>query len=225
MLLLTTRVPHETPSDHVTKQHNNSQCLNDETPSTSSSCQNTHSKDMCASIISKLLGSDVPNTVVLSTSENLEEFVGDLIFRTNKTGTYEQVPINDKFIYIPILKTLQFIFKNEHICKMMQTCTQCDKYEDFCDGSYFKSHPLFSNAKKYGTDEILQPLVKDLKILETTGVAVPFAEVSVRGTLAQITGDNLDIQSILGFLESFSANNIFAQFINLQLSQFSQKMI
>lgn len=62
------------------------------------------------------------------------------------------------------------------------------------------------DAKKYGIDEILKPLVKDLKILETTGVAVPFAEVSVRGTLAQITGDNLGMHSILGFLESFSAN-------------------
>ena len=30
---------------------------------------------------------------------------------------------------------------------MMQTCPQCDKYEDFCDGSYFKSHPLFSSNK------------------------------------------------------------------------------
>ena len=160
----------------------------------------------------KLLGSGVPNTVVLSTIENLEEFVGDLqsniqdqvlnllpddnpsrsaveeLFksmdnpfsqlnsasklnkyfsekldivqpvelrvgvrydsrRNSKTGNYEQVPIIDKFIYIPILKTLQFIFKNETICEMMQTCAQSDKYEDFCDGSYFKSHPLFSSNK------------------------------------------------------------------------------
>lgn len=120
---------------------------------------------------------------------------------------------------------------------MTQICTQSDKYEDFCDGSYFKTHPLFSgsrfalqiqldydefesanplgkkkkrrtylswqlllhssksstqcefcfnehslfhcitcmfyaqDAKKYGVDEILKPLVKDLKMLETTGAA------------------------------------------------------
>lgn len=91
-----TCVPHVAPSDHDPQQHNNSQCLNDETPSTSSQCQNieagpsvsTHSKDMCASIIAKLLGSGVPNTIVLSTIENLEEFVG-LIFRT-KYGTFSQ---------------------------------------------------------------------------------------------------------------------------------------
>ena len=42
-----------------------------------------------------------------------------------------------------------------------------------------------------------KPLVKDLKILVATGIAVPFAEVSVRGTLAQMTGDNLAMHSIL----------------------------
>jgi len=188
-------VPYETPSTYENEK-DNSHSLNDEIPSTSSQCQNvesgpsvsTHKKDMCASIIAKLLGSGVPNTVVLSTIENLEEFVEDLqsnikdhvlnlvtdnnpsrpaieeLFkrlenpfsqlntdtkwkkyfrdkwgvvepvelrfgvryetkRNNKTGTYEQVPVNDKFIYIPILKTLQFIFRNENICEMMQTCT------------------------------------------------------------------------------------------------------
>jgi len=188
-------VPYETPSTYENEK-DNSHSLNDEIPSTSSQCQNvesgpsvsTHKKDMCASIIAKLLGSGVPNTVVLSTIENLEEFVEDLqsnikdhvlnlvtdnnpsrpaieeLFkrlenpfsqlntdtkwkkyfrdkwgvvepvelrfgvryetrRNNKTGTYEQVPVNDKFIYIPVLKTLQFIFRNENICEMMQTCT------------------------------------------------------------------------------------------------------
>ena len=46
------------------------------------------------------------------------------------------------------------------------------------------------DSKRYGIDEILQPLLKYLKILETTGIAVLFAEVSVCDTLAQITGDN-----------------------------------
>lgn len=43
------------------------------------------------------------------------------------------------------------------------------------------------DARKYGIDEILKPW----KILETTGFPAPFAVVSVHGTLAQITGDNL----------------------------------
>lgn len=62
------------------------------------------------------------------------------------------------------------------------------------------------DAKKYGIDSILKPFVDDMKVLETEGIKVPFCEMPVRGTLAQITGDNLSIHSILGFMESFSAN-------------------
>lgn len=62
------------------------------------------------------------------------------------------------------------------------------------------------DAEKYGIDSILKPFVDDMKVLETEGIKVPFCEMPVRGTLAQITGDNLGIHSILGFMESFSAN-------------------
>lgn len=170
------------------------------------------SLDMCASIISKLIASNVPNTVVSSTIESLEDFIDDLkcnlkekvlnivpqnnpsreslenVFesfdnpfsalntdnklkryfyrkwgivqpvevplgirydtkRNRQTGAYEQLPVNDKFIYIPILKTLEFIFKNSDVCDFMQDCTQSDIFEDFCDGTYFKNHPLFSSHR------------------------------------------------------------------------------
>ena len=36
--------------------------------------------------------------------------------RNKISGAYEQVPVNDTFMYIPLLKTLEFIFKNEEIC-------------------------------------------------------------------------------------------------------------
>lgn len=79
------RVPHETFSNYDTEECNNSQSIN-ELPSTSSQRQNaltvapmsSHKKDMCASVVAKLLGSGVPNTVVLSTIENLQDFVEDL---------------------------------------------------------------------------------------------------------------------------------------------------
>lgn len=201
--------------------------------------------------------------------------------RNNTTGTYEQIPVNSKFISVPIPKTFQFILRNEKICEMMQTFTQSDVYEDFCDGSYFKSHPLFSvlryalqiqlyydefecgskkgrhkvgclyfilrnlppelnsallnihlvslfhaqDAKRYGIDEILKPLIRDLKILEADGIPVPFAVQPIYGMLAQITGDNLGMHTIFGFLESFSAK-YFCRFclIDVQHSQFSQRM-
>lgn len=79
------QVPHETLSNCDSDECNNSQSTN-ELPSTSSQCQNavtvtpmsSDMKDMCASIVAKLLGSGVPNTVVLSTIENLQEFAEDL---------------------------------------------------------------------------------------------------------------------------------------------------
>lgn len=62
------------------------------------------------------------------------------------------------------------------------------------------------DLKKYGFDPILKPLVDDLKILETEGMQVPFSATPVRGSLFQITGDNLALHSIFGFVESHSAN-------------------
>lgn len=71
------------PFNHETPEHDDSQCLRDETPCSSSQqnkiemdpSMSSSSKDMCASLIAKLLGSGVPSTVVLSTIENLEELV------------------------------------------------------------------------------------------------------------------------------------------------------
>ncbi len=64
------------------------------------------------------------------------------------TRTYDQVPVTDTFIHIPLLDTLQFIFRNTDIYKQMSkpsgSTTVCN---DFCDGSYFKNHPLFSKQQ------------------------------------------------------------------------------
>ncbi|XP_048042264.1 uncharacterized protein LOC125265811 isoform X1 [Megalobrama amblycephala] len=139
-------------------------------------------------------------------------------------------------------------------------------YNDFCDGSYYKNHPLFSkqpnalqiqlyyddfesanplgskqgihkigaiyfilrnfppkmnsnlmnihllslfhaqDVKKYGFDAILRPLVEDLKVLESSGIHVPFSKEPLFGTIALVTGDNLGMHTLLGFMESFSAH-------------------
>ncbi|KAF1376098.1 hypothetical protein PFLUV_G00227100 [Perca fluviatilis] len=63
-----------------------------------------------------------------------------------------------------------------------------------------------ADVKKYGFNTILEPLVHDLKVLECTGVEVPFADEPVCGTIAQVTGDNLGLHRLLGYVESFNAN-------------------
>lgn len=59
------------------------------------------------------------------------------------SGIYEQVPVNDTFIYVPLFKTLDFIFKV--ICSHIQSDKFSDLYSDFCDGTYFKTNHLFSS--------------------------------------------------------------------------------
>ena len=66
--------------------------------------------------------------------------------RNGTTGMYSQVPVNDTFMYVPILETLKCIFRNPEICEMIKayTSTSDDICRDFNDGAYFKMHPLFS---------------------------------------------------------------------------------
>lgn len=186
--------------------------------------------------------------------------------RNRSFGTYDQVPVTDKFVYVPILQTLKFIFSNKDICRhFVQPADSSGVYRDFCDGSYFKNHPLFSknknalqiqlffdefetanplgskhgihkvgsiyfilrnftpkinsallnihlvalfhsqDIKNYGINAILEPIVHDLKVLESTGISLPFCDQQICGTVAQVTGDNLGLHTVLGFVESFSA--------------------
>ncbi len=61
------------------------------------------------------------------------------------TGLYSQVPVNDKFIYVPILGTLESMFTNSELCHFFQQVKshQDGIYKDINDGSYFKKHMLF----------------------------------------------------------------------------------
>ena len=186
--------------------------------------------------------------------------------RNRNTGTYDQAVVTDRFVYIPILKTLDFIYKHPNITEMMQSDSSSrEGLNDLCDGDLFKSHPLFSkqkhaiqlqlffdefesanplgskkgihklgaiyftlrnlspkhnsvlsnihlvalfhaqDIKTYGFSKILDPVVQDIKELETKGIQVPFYDQNVYGTIVQVTGDNLGIHSLFGFVESFSA--------------------
>ncbi len=66
-----------------------------------------------------------------------------------KSGTYDQVPVNDTFIYVPNLETLKFMCRNPDICYLLRKdCrSEPDTCTDFSDGSYFKSHPLFTTKR------------------------------------------------------------------------------
>ncbi|PIK45680.1 hypothetical protein BSL78_17458 [Apostichopus japonicus] len=65
------------------------------------------------------------------------------------------------------------------------------------------------HIKQYGYNVVLEPLINDLKDLATNGIYI--SSVSFDGNvnvgIAQITGDNLGMNSLLGFVESFTANH------------------
>lgn len=52
--------------------------------------------------------------------------------RNRTTGTYDQVPVTDKFVHIPLLKSLKFIFTNQEICDhIVQPCEETGVFKDF----------------------------------------------------------------------------------------------
>ena len=65
------------------------------------------------------------------------------------------------------------------------------------------------DLKKYGFNPILEPLINDIKTLESCGLDLPFSAEKVHGTICQITGDNLGMHAILGFTESFSGRYFY----------------
>lgn len=169
-------------------------------------------------------------------------------------------------MYVPILATLESIFKSKHMAEMLKNSGPSDsRLRDISDGSFLKTHPLFSterhtvqiqmfyddfevanplgskrgihklgaiyftlrnlspkgnsflanihlcalfhaqDLKRYGFSEILAPIVRDIKVLESDGIDIPLYGGRVRGSVVQVTGDNLGLHSLFGLVESFSA--------------------
>lgn len=61
-----------------------------------------------------------------------------------------------------------------------------------------------SDVKLFGYERILEPLVKDIELLENQGVYVQRLGASVTGTIQYVSSDNLGAHSIAGFQESFN---------------------
>ncbi|XP_051947874.1 uncharacterized protein LOC127619140 [Xyrauchen texanus] len=64
------------------------------------------------------------------------------------------------------------------------------------------------DAKTYGIDAVLKPIVEDIKSLEKEGVDIKTSsfEGTVKVSICQVVGDNLGLNAVLGFTESFARN-------------------
>ena len=65
--------------------------------------------------------------------------------RTDRTtGAYSQIPVTDKYTYVPILGTLKSILKNSESreCFLQEKHCKNGVYKDINDGLYYQNHPL-----------------------------------------------------------------------------------
>lgn len=66
------------------------------------------------------------------------------------------------------------------------------------------------DAKTHGLDVVLRPIVEELQLLEKEGIPVHTSTFQgvVKFSVVQVVGDSLDLNAILGYSESFTANHM-----------------
>lgn len=64
------------------------------------------------------------------------------------------------------------------------------------------------DVKRFGYSAVLEPLLKDLVVLEEEGLYVPSLGRRVKGTVFSVIADNLGAHSMGGFVESFSSSYV-----------------
>lgn len=74
------------------------------------------------------------------------------------------------------------------------------------------------DIKRYGYPKVLEPLLRDLKVLEDEGISVPCLDKNLKGTAFCVVADNLGAHSIGGFVESFSASH-YCRFCTAERSE------
>lgn len=62
------------------------------------------------------------------------------------------------------------------------------------------------DVKIFGYEKIVEPLLRDLKLLENQGVYISRLGTSIKGTVLYVSSDNLGAHSFAGFQESFSVD-------------------
>ena len=70
---------------------------------------------------------------------------------------------------------------------------------------------------KYGYESLLQPLIEDMKILETRGIEITFEGRThiFKGTIMMVVADNLASHALGGFFCNFSTVKKFCRFCNV----------
>lgn len=77
------------------------------------------------------------------------------------------------------------------------------------------------HIKQYGYNKVLEPLIRDLKHLKTTGIFVKRLGSCIKGIVMYVSADNLGAHSLAGYQESFNVEK-FCRFCLASLKDFQQ---
>lgn len=75
------------------------------------------------------------------------------------------------------------------------------------------------DAKTFGYERIVEPLLRDLQLLENQGIYISRLGISIKGTVLYVSSDNLGAHSFAGFQESFNVDK-FCRFCLASRSDF-----
>lgn len=78
--------------------------------------------------------------------------------------------------------------------------------------------------KRFGYSAVLEPLLKDLVVLEEEGLYVSALGRRVKGSVFSVVADNLGAHSMGGFVESFSSSYV-CKFCLGEKSQFQDREV
>jgi hypothetical protein len=77
-----------------------------------------------------------------------------------------------------------------------------------------------ADQKTFGWEKILSPLIQDLKKIESDGINI-FDDITAKGSIVSLVGDNLGSHGVGGFVESFSASYYFCHYYLVTRDDFS----
>lgn len=80
------------------------------------------------------------------------------------------------------------------------------KYRSSLQSIYLAVLCNSNDVKTFGYEKILEPLIKDIQILENQGLFIQRLGASVKGTVLFVSADNLVAHSLAGFQESFTVD-------------------
>lgn len=144
-----------------------------------------------------------------SQSSHFKTFRDGLFFKENLLLSREELSIavglyTDDF---EICNPLGTSWKKNKVCAVYWVIANLPvKYRSSLQSIYLALLCNSNDVKTFGFEKILEPLVKDIQILENQGLFIQRLGASVKGTVLFVSADNLAAHSLAGFQESFTVD-------------------